>query len=171
MDISPTSPHLQHADPLHRRWPAELEQLTRIRAALRGWLGHLNLTEDIREDILLAASEAAGNAVEHAYLMATAPRVVQTTFWTGHGRVHIEIVDHGRWKTPSTLPSYRGRGIALMRQLADTVTIHHDDRGTRVRLSHPLRGQPCDRVSADGGLVAGARDERPPGGRPAAESP
>jgi serine/threonine-protein kinase RsbW len=122
----------------HRRWSAEPRQLAAMRAEVRRWLAPLALPEDVEDDIVLAVSEAASNCIEHAYAPATADATVDLTFWTEPRRVCIEIVDHGAWRKPSGLPTSRGRGIEIMRQLMAGVLIHYDRRGTRVFLSHPL---------------------------------
>jgi hypothetical protein len=70
------------------------------------------------------------------------------TFWTEARSVCVEIVDHGAWRTPSGQPTGRGRGIEIMQRLIPVVLIHHDRRGTRVLLSHPLPG-PVARIAAE----------------------
>jgi len=144
MDRLPNSPHRDHAEFAHCPWSAEPRQLTLVRATVRDWLGPLRLTDCAQEDMVLAVSEAASNAVEHAYLTASPDDVVEVTFWTERDWVWIEIVDHGRWKTPSVLPNYRGRGIAIMERVVDSVLIHYDSRGTRVLLGHRLTDESGD---------------------------
>ena len=95
---------------------------------------------------MLAVNEAASNCVEHAYTPATADDTVELTFWTEARSVCVEIVDHGTWRTPSGQPTGRGRGIEIMQRLIPVVLIHHDRRGTRVLLSHPLPGPVGDRA-------------------------
>jgi anti-sigma regulatory factor (Ser/Thr protein kinase) len=98
------------------------------------------LPGDARNDLLLAVNEAASNRIEHAYAPATVDGTVELTFWTEPRSVCVEIVDHGRWRTPCGQPTGRGRGIAMMQRLIPVVLIHYDNRGTRVLLSHPLPG-------------------------------
>jgi len=129
-----------HSEFAHRRWPATPEQLKPIRADVRHWLGPLELTDDAQHDLLLAVSEAASNAIEHAHPTTSRHAVVELTFWTDNHAVWIEIVDHGEWKAPSTNRGSRGRGIPMMQRLVESVMIHYDTRGTRVLLRHPLPG-------------------------------
>src|SRR5436190_24194051 len=116
----------------HRSWPAHPRQLAPIRAETRRWLAHLNVSDDVEQDVVLAVNEAASNAMEHAYAPTSAGDIVETTFWTEEETVCIEIVDHGRWQPPNGTSGGRGRGIAMMNQLMQTVLIHYDIRGTRV---------------------------------------
>jgi anti-sigma regulatory factor (Ser/Thr protein kinase) len=129
-----TSRPREQAEFAHFQWPADEHQLAQIRATARGWLSSPLLTEDAAEDMLVAVSEAASNAIEHAYPAGGADQIVEVTFWRERRSVCFEIVDHGRWKKPGTQPSYRGRGIAMMERLVDWVLIHYDARGTRVLL-------------------------------------
>jgi anti-sigma regulatory factor (Ser/Thr protein kinase) len=119
---------------VRRSWPAHPRQLALIRAETRGWLGHLDLSDEVREDVVLAVNEAASNAMEHAYARTSDGEAVEITFWTEENAVCVEIVDHGLWRPPDATPNGRGRGIAIMNQLMQTVLIHYDARGTRVLL-------------------------------------
>jgi hypothetical protein len=53
-------------------------------------------------------------------------------FWTESSVVCIEIIDHGKWRTPPV--DLTGQGIVMMRRQVDSVAIHFDNRGTRVLL-------------------------------------
>jgi serine/threonine-protein kinase RsbW len=118
----------------HRIWPAHPRQLAPIRVQLRRWLEPLGLTEESREDIVLAVSEAAGNSVEHAYPEPTEDDIVELIFWIEPGAVCVEIVDYGVWQTPPVERLGRGRGIPVMSHLMESVLIQHDPDGTSVLL-------------------------------------
>jgi serine/threonine-protein kinase RsbW len=133
---------------VHRSWPAYPRHLAALRAEVRRWLAPLALPGDAKNDLLLAVNEAASNCIEHAYAPVTVDGTVELTFWTEPGSVCVEIVDHGRWRTPCGQPTGRGRGIAIMQRLIPVVLIHYDNRGTRVLLSHPLPG-PVTRIPAE----------------------
>lgn len=132
----------------HRVWPAHPRQLAPIRTEVRRWLEPLTLSGDAEQDLVLAVSEAASNAVEHAYptdVPAGGPRepdgpTVELSFWTEEAAVLIEVRDHGRWRPPTPGPTDRGMGIMIMQRLVGSVMISYDDRGTRVLLRHPLPG-------------------------------
>jgi anti-sigma regulatory factor (Ser/Thr protein kinase) len=135
---------------VHRSWPAYPRHLAALRAEVRRWLAPLALPGDAGNDLLLAVNEAASNCVEHAYTSATVDGTVELTFWIEARSVCVEIVDHGRWRTPTGKPTGSGRGTEIMRRLIPVVLIHYDHRGTRVLLSHPLPG-PVPRIAAEPG--------------------
>jgi anti-sigma regulatory factor (Ser/Thr protein kinase) len=139
---------VERSEFVHRIWPAHPRHLTILRAEVRRWLAPLALPGDAENDLVLAVNEAASNCVEHAYTPATADDTVELTFWTEARSVCVEIVDHGAWRAPSGQPTGRGRGIEIMQRLIPVVLIHHDRRGTRVLLSHPLPG-PVARIAAE----------------------
>ena len=136
---------------VHRSWPADPAQLSVIRHELAGWLAPLALTDDETAGVVLAVDEAAANAVRHAYGPGRSG-VVELTLWTEAGTLCVEVVDHGNWVPPIEPPAVdgladRGRGIPLMGSMAEAVLIHHDSRGSRVLLRHPV---PADRDTVAG---------------------
>jgi len=131
---------------VHRSWPADPAQLSVIRRELAGWLAPLALTDDETAGVVLAVDEAAANAVRHAYGPGRSG-VVELTMWTEPGTLCVEVVDHGSWVPPvgDTAPdglADGGRGIPLMSSMAEAVLIHHDSRGSRVLLRHPVADEP-----------------------------
>jgi serine/threonine-protein kinase RsbW len=122
---------------VHRSWPADPRQLSIIRHLVCGWLYPLGLEADETSDLVLAVDEAVTNAIEHAY-GGEEHGTVELLLWTEPETLCIEVVDHGTWKAPPVRMSHRGRGIHVMRSLADSVLIHFDERGTRVLLRRRL---------------------------------
>jgi serine phosphatase RsbU (regulator of sigma subunit)/anti-sigma regulatory factor (Ser/Thr protein kinase) len=110
--------------------------LVGLRRTLGRWLTGAQLTQDEQFDIVLAASEAAANAIEHAY------GARQATFAVSCERdaqvVRITVRDDGRWR--ESRPYGRGRGLTIMRALMDTVDIESSESGTTVALSKRLSG-------------------------------
>jgi serine/threonine-protein kinase RsbW len=131
----------QHSEFLRKTWPADPRHLAAIRAEARHFLAPLSLTQDARQDLVLAVNEAATNAIAHAYTPAATGDTVDLTFWIEPHTVCIEVVDHGRWEMPSNQPTGRGLGIPIMQRLVGSVLIHYDARGSRLLLSHPLPGE------------------------------
>ena len=127
---------------VHQIWPAHPRHLAPLRSEVRRWLAPLALTADTEDGLVRAAAEAASNCVEHAYTPPTADDTVEVTFWTEPHAVYIEIVDQGRWQAPPDQPTHGGRGLQTMQRLTGFVLIHHDSRGTRVLLRHPLPDDP-----------------------------
>ncbi|WP_448623605.1 ATP-binding protein [Geodermatophilus sp. URMC 64] len=112
------------------RFPSVLGAVPAMRRGLRGFLGNAALPADVIEDLVLAASEAANNAVEHAQ-RPTEP-FFDVCAVVDDAAATIVIRDHGRWRQPRS-PSARGRGLALMTALADT-TVTAGSRGTTVTI-------------------------------------
>jgi serine/threonine-protein kinase RsbW len=147
---------------VHRSWPADPAQLSVIRRELAGWLAPLALSDDETAAVVLAVDEAAANAVRHAYGPGRSG-VVELTLWTEPGTLCVEVVDHGNWVPPVAPAAVdgladRGRGIPLMSTMAEAVLIHHDSRGSRVLLRHPV---PADRDPAEARNVVGAGTTEP----------
>jgi anti-sigma regulatory factor (Ser/Thr protein kinase) len=122
----------------HWRLPASLSSVTVLRRALDAFLREAALSDDERYDLLLAACEAASNAIEHP--LNPAEPFVEVTAEIGDARVTIEVCDHGQWRdaSPGTL---RGRGMRMMWLLADT-TVAAGRHGTTVTIrSNPRHGR------------------------------
>jgi anti-sigma regulatory factor (Ser/Thr protein kinase) len=118
------------------RFPSALTSVPQMRRGLRGLLSDSALSYDQTEDLLLAASEAANNAVEHAQ-QPTEPFFDVSTE-VDDGRVTIVIQDYGGWQQPTAL-FHRGRGLAMMRALADT-TVTPRSHGTTVTIQSRCTG-------------------------------
>ena len=116
-------------------WPAKAERLALLRVLLERWLVEVGAEDDEVYDVLVAASEAATNAVEHAYGPAQAEfRVVCSA---EDGGVTVVVRDWGQWREPRGRD--RGRGTGLMEGLMDDMNVSHSPSGTEVRLHRTLR--------------------------------
>jgi anti-sigma regulatory factor (Ser/Thr protein kinase) len=102
----------------------------RIRHELRAFLEDTGLSTDERDDLVLAACEAVTNAVDHAQ-SPTEP-FFDACIEVADGVVTIVVRDHGQWREPTSMGD-RGRGLAMMRVLADT-TVTLGPQGTTVTL-------------------------------------
>lgn len=113
------------------RLDCDFHSVTDLRWWLRAFLGQTwGLSIGGIEDLVLAACEAANNAVEH-------PQQPQETFFDVSteidvGTVTIVVRDHGTWRPPIS-PGDRGRGLSLMHALADT-TVTASGSGTTVTI-------------------------------------
>ena len=105
-----------------------------MRRELRALLDTTGLSPDDLDDLTLAASEAAADAVEHA--RSSDQRYFDVLTEVGEDWTGILIQDHGRWQAPSGGED-RGRGLHLMDVLADTV-LSVGERGTTVVLRNRL---------------------------------
>jgi GAF domain-containing protein/anti-sigma regulatory factor (Ser/Thr protein kinase) len=123
------------ADRLALRLPAEPHVLSPLRRALRQWLEALGAGDAEVYDVLVAVTEAAANAIEHAYGPTDETFEVEAEAEPG-GEVALVVRDHGRWRPPRG--HNRGRGTLLMQELMDDFEVTTSDRGTEVRMRRRL---------------------------------
>lgn len=121
-------------DTLEMTLPARATVLGGLRNTLGRWLAATRANENELFDITLSASEAATNAIEHAY----GAREANFTIRCEHDdqQVTITVCDIGRWRT--TRPQTGGRGLEIIRSLVDDVTIDSDQHGTVVTMTKRL---------------------------------
>ena len=123
-------------DPLEITLPARADVLAGMRRTLARWLRAAGADEDEQFDITLSVSEAAANAIEHAYGGNEATFTVICEHESD--RITVTVRDLGRWRT--TRPPGGGRGLSIMRELVDDVKISRGDEGTVVKLIKGLSG-------------------------------
>jgi anti-sigma regulatory factor (Ser/Thr protein kinase) len=111
-------------------FPARPESSPRLRRTLRAFLESLRLERDRVEDVILAAGEAAGNAIEHAYRGDRG--LVHLRAYVSERQIVVEVRDTGVWRLAGD--PERGRGLGIMRALVDRVSIESTKTGTSVRL-------------------------------------
>ncbi|MDQ1673643.1 MAG: hypothetical protein QOC98_2205 [Frankiaceae bacterium] len=116
-------------------FPAEAPSLLKLRRALTRWLNEVGATAEESYEILVSVSEAATNAVEHAYGPGPATFHVGCRF--EDSTVGVVVRDWGQWREPRGLD--RGRGQILMEGLMDSVRRRSADGGTEVVLCRRLR--------------------------------
>ncbi len=110
-----------------------------MRRRLGLWLAARDDDGPLAERIAVSVNEAASNAVEHAYGLDDATYAVDATI--DAGTLTIAVTDGGRWRDPRGRDG--GRGLMLMRALADDVDVAPSPEGTSVTLTWHL-----DRVDA-----------------------
>jgi serine phosphatase RsbU (regulator of sigma subunit)/anti-sigma regulatory factor (Ser/Thr protein kinase) len=126
-----------HRGPLHLELRAEPGALAELRRRLGAWLAQAGAGEQEAYDMVLASCEAAANAIGHAYGPADA--TFRVTARAEEGEVTIEVRDFGAWR-PEQRDPLRGRGLVVMGELMEEVSVTSDDEGTNVRLRRRLRG-------------------------------
>jgi anti-sigma regulatory factor (Ser/Thr protein kinase) len=114
--------------------PAVAEALTPIRRALADWATLAGLPPGDVDDLVLASYEAMANVVDHAYPPDQRGRFRLEAACTTDLQIVVTVSDDGRWQLPTDGSSHRGRGLPLIHQLAHRVDVHHDQRGTTVRM-------------------------------------
>jgi anti-sigma regulatory factor (Ser/Thr protein kinase) len=105
---------------------AELGPLRRIAAA---WLEAAGVSADDIGSILVAMSEAATNAIEHAYGAREGWFEVEAEI-DDAGAVALTVRDNGRWRPKA--PGGGGRGLTLMGRLMDEFELRRLPHGTEV---------------------------------------
>ena len=123
-----------------------------FRRALRRWLGDAlearqaaagappglpDDLEDLADDLVLATSEALENVVDHAFASASDVGAMSLRADLVDDVVTIVVTDDGHWRSPTTGPTSRGRGLTLMESLTQ-VEVEHGDGGTVVTMRRPL---------------------------------
>jgi anti-sigma regulatory factor (Ser/Thr protein kinase) len=123
------------ADRLALRLPADPAVLSSLRRTLRRWLEGLGASEIETYDVLVAVTEAAANAVEHAYGPGDASFDIEATVGDAD-EVQVLVRDQGRWRPPRG--HNRGRGTLLMQELMDHFEVTTGEDGTEVRMRRKL---------------------------------
>ena len=121
-----------------RTGTANAHTVAAFRRTFGHWLDqHLELDEERLADIVLATDEAMSNSVDHAYRVVECAGIVtlHVSYYPVTSELKIRVIDHGHWMEPETVvKNARGRGILLMRALADECTIDGGEDGTTVCL-------------------------------------
>lgn len=119
---------------------SDISLLAGCRERLRGWLHDTAALDSERLcDIVLAVDEAMANVVDHAYCGSDSDgkMMLAISFEPSAATLCVKVSDHGCWRAsaPTARDSVRGRGLHLMKTLADVCIIEADTNGTVVSLS------------------------------------
>lgn len=120
--------------------PAEPQIVHDLRERFEEFVRPCGLSQDDREAIKVALSEACSNAVCHGSPRGNWNRV-HVRYLVENNQLRIEVSDEGRGFYPAqiALPEFEewkpsGRGLFLMQALMDEVQFERTSTGTRVRL-------------------------------------
>jgi anti-sigma regulatory factor (Ser/Thr protein kinase) len=91
-------------------------------------------------DLVLAASEAVTNSVEHAYPEADSESTVSlegrvVVAEGGVRRVILTVSDGGQWRPRPASTGFRGRGMMVIRAMTQSVEFSRSPHGTRVTMT------------------------------------
>lgn len=133
---------------------ADASTVARVREEFVRWLRReVDLDETRLCDVTLAVNEALANVAEFAYLDHDGHGTfdMEAVHYPERAELTVGISDRGHWRATDPLLNARnrGRGIALMRTLADAVGIDTSSVGTHVCLRF-------DDVHAAGRMTASA---------------
>ena len=114
--------------------PADADRASELRRELGDWLGNVGVDPDRAYDVVLATYEAIANSVEHAYRDHTDRGTLDIRVSrAAEGRIEVKVTDRGDWASHNSDPN-RGRGVPLMRALADSAAVTSDQNGTTVHM-------------------------------------
>ncbi len=114
--------------------PAESRSLATLRRVLGRWLKSAGAGETEIYETLVAVGEACANAIAHAYPAGEASFEVEASRLGPE--LEVIVRDFGRWRPARG--EERRRGLTLMEQLMENVTIDKRDTGTTVVLRRSL---------------------------------
>jgi serine phosphatase RsbU (regulator of sigma subunit)/anti-sigma regulatory factor (Ser/Thr protein kinase) len=120
--------------PVRMRLPAEPSVLAALRRRLGSFLSEVGANDVERYEVLVCASEAGANAIEHAYGLQEAAFELEATY--RDGQVEVVVRDFGSWRE-GRRPD-RGRGLVLIREFMDSVDVVRGSDGTTVRMRRAL---------------------------------
>jgi anti-sigma regulatory factor (Ser/Thr protein kinase) len=115
--------------------PAEPGSLAPLRRRLARFLHATGATEVEQYEITLTICEAAGNAIEHAYGPGDATYEVDVAF--DSGELTATVRDSGSWREKRG--EHRGRGLSIIKDLMDEVTVERDQGGTLIRMRRRIK--------------------------------
>ncbi len=124
------------------RYPALASQVPAVRRAVADVARHLGADDDVLLQINLAVSEAATNAIQHAYrdrALADAGDVRIVVHGAGPDRLVVHVHDDGTGLAPRSDSPGLGLGLCLMAHETDRFEIRKTpEGGTEVVLRFEL---------------------------------
>ena len=109
---------------------AAIEVLFDLSRRLARFLHGTGASDTEHYELTLTICEAAGNAIEHAYGPGDATYEVDVTF--DGDEVVATVRDFGSWRAKRG--EHRGRGLRIIEELMDEVSVERHDRGTSVTM-------------------------------------
>ena len=132
-----SDPNTHHDRDFVRSGVADAGAVSQWRRDFSAWLARRFAMDKVRHgDAILAVYEALANAAEFAYVGSSGTVTIEAHHDANDSRLSVTVRDHGTWRetVPTLRDNTRGRGIPLMKALADRATIERGPAGTVVRL-------------------------------------
>ncbi|HEX9064879.1 MAG TPA: SpoIIE family protein phosphatase [Streptosporangiaceae bacterium] len=127
------APETLAAEPVALTFPADLDELSGLRATLRSWFAQARIGLVAANELLHAIGEVTSNAIEHGSRLDPS-RTVTISLACDDGVVRAVVSDSGRWIEPAA-DTGRGRGLRMTRALVDDMTVSATGTGTTVYLT------------------------------------
>ena len=125
----------------HHLLPKDAAALAAMRRAATAWLESVDADPDVIRDLVLVLNEAAANAIEHGEGNDELPIEIRLAFDPRAGAFEGTVSGAGRWREQR--PSDRGRGLPIIRNLTDSVTLERR-RGTTLTFRRTVRAAAPD---------------------------
>jgi len=124
---------------LYERRVANPGSIAPLRAAVVGLASSHGATDEQRDRVALAISEALTNCAMHAYHGHSPPGPVTVEAWTSDGTLTVIVSDEGDGMRPRVESPGLGLGLSLIARMSEHVEIERlPDRGLSVRMSFTL---------------------------------
>jgi serine/threonine-protein kinase RsbW len=107
-----------------------------VRRCTSEWAAATGMAATLVDDLVLAAHEALANVSDHAYPDGTGDAWLDAECRAGE--VVVVVRDQGRWRPPAADPGWRGRGLTIIRGLAEHVDVRRGTAGTTVEMRWQL---------------------------------
>jgi serine/threonine-protein kinase RsbW len=132
--------HSYGSSRLYQQRPADPGSIAPLRAAVVGLAADGGATDEQRERVALAMSEALTNCAMHAYLGYAPPGPVIVEAWTEDSELTVIVSDEGHGMVPRVDSPGLGMGLSLIARMAEVVDIEHDAShpGVSIRMSFIL---------------------------------
>ena len=126
--------------------PSSLDQLEKIEQAIEVVGKEWGLVEDDRDNLAIAVTELANNAIIHGNKLNYS-KSVTISFYYADGNVRIYVKDCGGGFDPAHLDNplapenilkESGRGIFILKSIVDKVDFFINSNGTEVRISKTI---------------------------------
>ena len=120
-------------------FPAEPPSVSAIRHTLQDWAREAGVREEVISAVGLAVSEAATNAVVHAYADHPEGGTVAVEAGIDDDVLWVKVCDQGRGMRPRPDSPGLGLGLPLIAQMTTAFEVHEGDAGgTDVRMRFAL---------------------------------
>lgn len=127
------------ANRVYERREANPGAIAPLRAAVVGLATSSGATDEQRDRVALAMSEALTNCAMHAYSGRAPPGPVTVEAWASDGTLTVIVSDEGDGMRPRVESPGLGLGLSLITRMSERVDIERlPDKGVSVRMSFNL---------------------------------